>query len=109
MKGVRVADVTDTVDARQSGCLAPRGHGCHTTVAQAMLAAGNARALNATHIGGARSLVHWYRDGGGNADYLRPDHHTLSVYLDGGHGVLATAKKRGYSPLSADRLMPGTS
>ena len=76
-----------TLGARRGSGLPPRGRGCHATVARALAAAGNARALSAAHVGGARSIVHWYRDGGGDADYLRPDHHTLSVYLEGGTGV----------------------
>ena len=57
------------------------------TVAGALIA-GAGRALRvATALNGAQSLVYWSRDGGGDVDYVRPEHHTLSVYIEGGSGV----------------------
>ncbi len=34
-----------------------------------------------------RGLAFWSRDGGGDIHYVKPAHHTLSIYLQGGHGV----------------------
>ena len=52
-----------------------------------MAAAANTHALDTARVGATRSIAYWRHDGGGDADYLRPDHHTLSVYLEGGTGV----------------------
>ena len=51
------------------------------------MAAGRGSAVRAASVGATRSIVYWRRDGGGDLDYLRPDHHTLSVYVEGGRGV----------------------
>ncbi|OED34762.1 hypothetical protein AB833_31915 [Chromatiales bacterium (ex Bugula neritina AB1)] len=56
-------------------------------VALAMSGNGGRALQQTTAVNCARGLAYWSRDGGGDIHYVRPAHHTLSVYLQGGHGV----------------------
>ena len=42
---------------------------------------------SASGLAGTKSIAQWERRGGGFLEYGAPDHHTLSVYLQGGRGV----------------------
>ncbi|WP_073956403.1 AraC family transcriptional regulator [Thalassospira sp. TSL5-1] len=59
----------------------------------------NADIVSAGDFGDEISAVRWRRNSYAQSRYDNPDHHTLSLYLDGGTGIL---REQGAVPLSGD-------